>query len=47
MITAKTRHLNLKAPINNLKMQSDKTITTQIYFFLAKQQMKIFPKLTR
>ena len=28
--TAKTEYLNLKAPSNNVKMQSDKTLTTQI-----------------
>ena len=31
--TAKTEYQNLKAPSNNVKMQSDKTLTTQIYFF--------------
>ena len=31
-LTAKTEHLNLKAHSNNVKMQSDKTLTTQIYF---------------
>ena len=31
--TAKTQYANLKASCNNLKMQSDKTLTTQIYFF--------------
>ena len=30
--TAKKKHFNLKAPINNVKLQSDKIITTQIYF---------------
>ena len=28
--TAKTQYLNLKAPSNNVKMQSDETLTTQI-----------------
>ena len=28
--TAKTQYLNLKAPRNNVKMQSDKTLATQI-----------------
>ena len=27
--TAKTEHVNLKAHSNNVKMQSDKTLTTQ------------------
>ena len=27
--TVKTQYLNLKAPSNNVKMQSDKTLTTQ------------------
>ena len=31
-------YLILKAPINNVKLQSDKTLTTQIYFFLTAQQ---------
>ena len=30
---AKTHYLNLKAPSNNVKMQSDKTLTTQTFFF--------------
>ena len=45
--TAKTQYLNLKAPSNNVKMQSDKTLTTQIYFFLTMQQMEIFLNETR
>ena len=28
---AKTEYQNLKAPSNNVKMQSGKTLTTQIY----------------
>ena len=28
--TAKTEYLNLKAHSNNVKMQSDKTLTTQV-----------------
>ena len=28
--TAKTQYHNLNAPINNVKLQSDKTLTTQI-----------------
>ena len=32
--TAKTEYQNLKAPSNNVNMQSDKTWTTQKYFFL-------------
>ena len=31
--TAKTQYLNLQAPSNNVKIQSDKTLITQIYFF--------------
>ena len=30
IFTAKTEYQNLKAPSNNVKMQSDKTLTTQI-----------------
>ena len=32
--SAKTQYLYLKATCNNLKLQSDKTLATQIYFFL-------------
>ena len=39
-VTAKTKYLNLKAPSNNVKLQSDKTLTTHFYFFLTTQQMK-------
>ena len=31
--TAKTQYLNLKAPSNNVKLQSDKTLTSHIYIF--------------
>ena len=44
---AKTQYLNLKSPSNNVKMQSDKTITTQSYYFLTIQQMKTFHNETR
>ena len=37
-----TQYLNLKAPSKNVKMQSDKTLTTQIYFFLTTQRMDVF-----
>ena len=39
---AKTEYQTLKAPSNNVKMQSNKTLTAQIYFFLNIQQMEIF-----
>ena len=32
---AKTETLKLKADSNNVKMQSDKTLTTRIYFLLT------------
>ena len=38
-----TSYLNLKAPSNNVKLQSDKTITTQIYFFPNYKAVGIFP----
>ena len=38
--TAKTEYLNLKALSNNVKMQSDKILTTQIYFLLTIQWME-------
>ena len=44
---AKTQYLNLKAPSNNVKMQSDKTLSTQNYYFLTIQQMKNFHNETR
>ena len=44
---AKTQYLNLKASSNIVKMQSDKTLTTQNYNFLTKQQMKTFHNETR
>ena len=44
--TAKT-HLNLKSPSNNVKLQSDKTLTTQIYFSLTTHQMGFFLNETR
>ena len=31
--TTKTQYLNLRATSDTLKKQSDKTLTTQIYFF--------------
>ena len=31
--TAKLKHLNLKAPSNNVKIQSEEDLTTQVYFF--------------
>ena len=40
--TAKTEYLNLKAHSNNVKMQYDKTLTTQIYFLLTVQQTESF-----
>ena len=45
--TAQTEYLNLKAPSNNVKMQSDKTLTTQIYFFQTIQQMESFLNETK
>ena len=30
--TAKTQYFNLMAPSNNVKLQSDKILATQIYF---------------
>ena len=45
--TAKTEYQILKAPSNNVKMQSVKTLTTQIYCFLTIQHMETFPNETR
>ena len=44
---AKSQYLSLKAPSNDVKMQSDKTLTTQTYFFLTIQQMENFIHETR
>ena len=40
--TAKTEYVNLEAHSNNVKMQSDKTLTTQNYFPLTIQRMERF-----
>ena len=40
--TAKAQHLNLNAPSNIVKLQSDKTLTTQIYLFLNTHHMGFF-----
>ena len=39
--------LKLKAPGNNVKRKSYKTLTIQIYFFFKKQQSVRFPYETR
>ena len=44
---AKTQYLNLKAHSNDVKMQSETTLTTQSYYFLTIQQMKTFHNKTR
>ena len=44
---SKNSYLNYKAPSNNVKLQSDKTLTTQIYFFLTTHQMGFFLNDTR
>ena len=36
IFTAKIQHLNVKAPGNNIKMQSEKTLTSQIFVWLLK-----------
>ena len=46
-LTAKTQYLKLKAHSNKVKMQSDKTLTKQLYFFLTKQLMSFFPNENR
>ena len=43
----KAQYLKLKAPSNNVKMQSDKTLTTQAYFSLTLHPMEIFLNETR
>ena len=45
--TDETQYLNLKASSNNVKMQSDRTLTTQIYLLLTIQQVEIFLNETR
>ena len=41
--TAKSQYLYLKATSKNVKLQSDRTLTTQIYFyfFVTTQQMDV------
>ena len=43
-LTAKTQYLNLKAPGNNVKKQSDNTLTAQISFYLRYTADGIFPQ---
>ena len=38
----KNSYLNLKAPSINVNLQSDKTLTTQMYFLLTTQQIGLF-----
>ena len=38
--TAEAQYLNLKAPSNNVKMQSEKILTTQTYLFLTIQHIE-------
>ena len=45
--SAKTQNLKLKAPSKNVKLQSDKTVITQFYFFLTTYQMGFFLNETR
>ena len=45
--TAKSQYLNLKAPSNNVKLQSGKTLTTQIYFVLSTQPIRFLFDETR
>ena len=45
--TAKIRHLNLKAHSNNVEIQSDKILTTQINFFVTTKQMGLYINETR
>ena len=44
---AKPQYLTLKAPSNNVKLQSDKTLITKMYFFLKTHQMEFFLNETR
>ena len=45
--TAKIQHSNLKAPSSNVKIQSDNTFATQIYFFVATNQIRHGNKSTK
>ena len=45
--TAKTQYLNLKATSDNVNLQSNKTLTTQILFFLTTHQMGFSLNATR
>ena len=44
---AKLQHLNVKAPSNNVKIQSDKTTAAQIYFFFTTEQIGLYIDETR
>ena len=41
-LQGKAHYLKLKAPSNNVKTQSDKTLITQTYFFLTIKQIEMF-----
>ena len=47
LFTAKIHHLNLKTPSNNVKIQSEKNLTTKIYFFVDTKEMRLYIKETR
>ena len=40
--TAKLKHLILKAPSNNVKIQSEEDLTTQVYFFVTTKHMGLY-----
>ena len=45
--TAKIQNLNLKATSNNVKIQSEETLTTQTYFFVTTKKMRLYNNVTR
>ena len=40
--TAKLKHLNLKAPSNNVKIQSEENLSTQVYFFVTTKHTGLY-----
>ena len=45
--TAKLKHLNLKAPSNNVKIQSEENLSTQVYFFVTTKHTGLYINETK
>ena len=44
---AKLKHLNIKAPSNNVKIQSDENLTTQVYLIVTTKHMSLYINETK